>query len=162
MDALTHESGPSEKPVLYCFDGSTPSQHALEMGSAILGERPAIVLSVWRSIWNTPAGPTYGVLPQDAVDAAETAAHQAAAALADQGTKIVARSTPVSLRSDDSIWQRILEYADSSDAELIVTGSRGLSGIKTVVLGSVSHGLVNHSQRPVLVIPPVTDSPADK
>jgi nucleotide-binding universal stress UspA family protein len=28
--------------------------------------------------------------------------------------------------------------------------------IESTVLGSVSHGLVNHSRRPVLVVPPTT------
>jgi nucleotide-binding universal stress UspA family protein len=37
---------------------------------------------------------------------------------------------------------------------VIVAGSRGLRGLKSVVLGSVSSGLVNHAGRPVLVIPP--------
>ena len=75
--------------------------------------------------------------------------------LAEQGAALVDISTAVALRSDDSIWERILEYADSCDAGVIVVGSRGLSGIKSAVLGSVSHGLVNNSRRPVLVVPPV-------
>ena len=36
--------------------------------------------------------------------------------------------------------------------DLIVIGSRGLSGIKEVVLGSVSHQVVNESKVPVLVV----------
>ena len=155
MDAHTQGSRSAKRAVIYCYDGSEPSRHALEMGSAILGEAHAEVVCVWRSIWNTTAGLAYGVLPQDAVDAAETAAHQAAAALAEQGAALVDISTAVALRSDDSIWERILEYADSCDAGVIVVGSRGLSGIKSAVLGSVSHGLVNNSRRPVLVVPPI-------
>ena len=36
---------------------------------------------------------------------------------------------------------------------MIVLGSRGLTGMRSLVLGSVSHGVANHSRRPVLIIP---------
>ena len=52
------------------------------------------------------------------------------------------------------IWQTILETADSMDAAVIVVGSRGLSGLRSSLLGSVSHALVNRARRPVLVFPP--------
>ena len=32
-------------------------------------------------------------------------------------------------------------------------GSRGLTGIKSLLLGSVSHAVLQHADRPVLVIP---------
>ena len=46
----------------------------------------------------------------------------------------------------------IAEVADSVDADLIVIGRRGRGGVAELVLGSVSHELVLHSKRPVLVI----------
>lgn len=48
--------------------------------------------------------------------------------------------------------ERILEYAAETGADLIVIGSRGLSGVREFVLGSVSHHVVQHSKVPVLVI----------
>jgi nucleotide-binding universal stress UspA family protein len=46
----------------------------------------------------------------------------------------------------------ILEYADEIHADLIVVGCRGLSGIRELVLGSVSHNIVQHAKVPVLVV----------
>jgi nucleotide-binding universal stress UspA family protein len=40
-------------------------------------------------------------------------------------------------------------------AELIVLGSRGRSGIKSMVLGSVSYGVLHNSERPLLIVPPL-------
>jgi nucleotide-binding universal stress UspA family protein len=46
----------------------------------------------------------------------------------------------------------ILHYAEGNGIDLIVTGSRGLSGLKSLFLGSLSHKLVENSKCPCLVI----------
>lgn len=46
----------------------------------------------------------------------------------------------------------IAEIADQIDADVIVVGRRGRGGFAELLLGSVSHELVLHSKRPVLVI----------
>jgi nucleotide-binding universal stress UspA family protein len=56
-------------------------------------------------------------------------------------------------RSGDSIWQTILDVADREDASLIVVGTHGTTAVQDAALGSVSDGVVHHSERPVLVVP---------
>lgn len=46
----------------------------------------------------------------------------------------------------------IVAYADSIDADLIVVGSRGHGVITTVLIGSVSRGVLRESRRPVLIV----------
>ena len=46
----------------------------------------------------------------------------------------------------------ILDVAKEKDADLIVVGSRGLSGVKEAFLGSVSHSIARESKIPVLVV----------
>lgn len=54
----------------------------------------------------------------------------------------------------------LLAVADERDVELIVVGSRGVGGFPGLMLGSTGHQLVQHSSRPVAVIPPAWASRA--
>jgi len=44
------------------------------------------------------------------------------------------------------------DVAERENADIVVVGRRGRSGAAELLLGSVSHALVLHSKRPVLVI----------
>ena len=46
----------------------------------------------------------------------------------------------------------ITRIADERNADVVVVGRRGRGGVTELLLGSVSHELVLHSKRPVLVI----------
>lgn len=48
----------------------------------------------------------------------------------------------------------LIEIAEREGAGLIVTGTRGLGAFREVILGSVSHYLVQHADVPVVVVPP--------
>ena len=50
-------------------------------------------------------------------------------------------------------WAKIIEVADEIDAGLIVCGTRGRGAVRTALLGSVSHAVLTHSGRPVLIAP---------
>ncbi|HEU4447080.1 MAG TPA: universal stress protein [Nitrososphaeraceae archaeon] len=51
-----------------------------------------------------------------------------------------------------SILQTVLEYAEGQKINLIVVGTRGRSGIKKMLLGSIASGLVTYAPCPVLVV----------
>ncbi|EDP71847.1 universal stress protein [Flavobacteriales bacterium ALC-1] len=50
------------------------------------------------------------------------------------------------------VWSEVNEVANEHDANLIVMGSHGASGIKEVLVGSNTEKVVRHSDIPVLVI----------
>ena len=49
---------------------------------------------------------------------------------------------------------QLVAVAEREDAGLIVTGTRGFGPIREVILGSVSHYVVQHAEVPVVVVPP--------
>jgi nucleotide-binding universal stress UspA family protein len=51
-----------------------------------------------------------------------------------------------------SVVSAILEYAEKKDTDLIIVGTRGITGFKRLLLGSVASGIVTYAHCPVLVV----------
>ena len=51
-----------------------------------------------------------------------------------------------------SVVKEIVEYAENNKVDMIVIGSRGMTGFKKLLLGSVANGVVTYSHCPVLVV----------
>ncbi len=56
------------------------------------------------------------------------------------------------LERQPSVVEAIASFAANEKVDLIVTGTRGLSGFKKIVLGSVASGVVAHAPCSVLVV----------
>jgi nucleotide-binding universal stress UspA family protein len=151
--------------ILIPYDGSTDAQAAIDDVARLMPGARATVLTVWVPFMDSLArtaspGMGLGMLgsyvyaESDGIDAANRAA---ALATATQGARratvagLVAR--PRAQRCSGDVAGTIGEVAAELDPELIALGTRGLSGIKALLLGSVSHAVVQHADRPVLVVP---------
>jgi nucleotide-binding universal stress UspA family protein len=51
-----------------------------------------------------------------------------------------------------STTQAIVDYVEKEKVDLLVVGSRGLSGFKKLLLGSVSNGVATHANCSVLIV----------
>ena len=54
--------------------------------------------------------------------------------------------------SVSSIVGKIIGFADKEKVDLIIFGTRGRTGFKKLLLGSVAEGVVTHSSCPVMVV----------
>ena len=59
---------------------------------------------------------------------------------------------PVAMEATGPVWQSIVKRAREQDAAAIVMGSRGLTGVGSILLGSVSSAVTRHADRPTLVV----------
>ena len=63
-------------------------------------------------------------------------------------------ASPLVVCAEPSVWASLISAALTPDVQAVVVGSRGRSGLRSAVLGSVSNALVHHCRLPVVVVHP--------
>lgn len=150
----------ARKLILIAYDGSDGAKAAIEAAGRLFPNHAAVVVSVWHSaaaasaasLIAIPSGvatTAYQELDKESERQAAARAQDGADAAKDAGLDATARA----VCSHGQIWATIIDAADQADARAVVIGSRGLSAVKSTLLGSVANGVVHHSTRPVVVIP---------
>ena len=137
----------TDQPILLCYDGSEDAFRAIEFAGALFSGRSAIVLSVWEH---------YSLLSGiQRVD--DELVQEATEALAADGCERARDAgfvaTPLAVKAEHGVAEAIIDAADDHDALMIVMGTRGNTGIRSLLLGSVSHGVAHHAHRPIVIVP---------
>lgn len=152
----------SAAPILLTYDGSEDAERAIRGAARLLGPRDAVVLHVSKSSVDWGIGPRLGILLD--VPGVDEAILERAEQLRDQGVAIATEAgfrARGDLRTTGSaVWRCVLEVATEIGAQLIVAGSHGQRLRDVFSLGSVAHGLVTHSEVPVLVTHQGDEQPA--
>jgi nucleotide-binding universal stress UspA family protein len=144
--------------ILICYDGSADAHAAVEQAAKLFTNQPATVLTVWEPYVELVVRTSLGFVPSipDA-DEVDEASRKAAEARAAEGAEIASglgtAATPKAASHATTTALAILAEADALDATAIVMGSRGLTGVKSLLLGSVAHELIQHADRTVVVVP---------
>lgn len=147
-----------DRPVLFCYDGSESSKAALTVAAElVMHPADAVVLVVWTPIEIQlarggsllTAVPNEGQLDEEELAAARRIAEEGAGGARGRGYNASARIA----EATDSVARTISEVAREIDARLIVCGQRGRGPLASALLGSVSHQLSAHAERPVLIAP---------
>ena len=157
------EASPSTT-VLLAYDGSDTSGRAIERAAAVLGGGPAVVLTVYEPTasiagYDPLAGVSEGVGRVGGLEREmDDIGAQVAQRTADRGAELAREHgfEPTARTAAGKVWRAIVDVADEMDASLVVIGTRGHTGIQSLMIGSVANGVVHHSERPVLVIPPAS------
>jgi nucleotide-binding universal stress UspA family protein len=162
VDLEGHTSS-ADGPLILCYDGSEDARHAIQRAGELFAGRRALVVTVWQP---TVVQGSLGFSQADGmIDFVQLdrAAAEAGGRLADEGVRIAQEAgllaEPLAVEASGPIWKTIVEIADEHVAATIVMGSRGLTGLRAMLLGSVSSAVVQHADRPTLIIrQPVVDA----
>ena len=138
--------------ILVAIDGSENASRAAD-AAIDLAKRSNAALFLITVIHNPVyADSARGDSAQQHVDKARTDAEElvklAVSKAEGQGVKVRGEI----IENVPSVVDAIAEYAEEWKVELVVVGTRGLSGLKKLFLGSVSNALVARSSCSVLVV----------
>jgi nucleotide-binding universal stress UspA family protein len=146
--------------ILIAYDGSPDAQAAIDHAGELLRGEPSTVLSVWEPFLDVMArtgaglGLAPGTVDHEEIDRVyERSARERAAEGVERARRAGLNPQPRTRARHTTIAEAILAEADEVGASVIVLGTRGLTGIKSLLLGSVSHAVLQHADRPVIVVP---------
>ena len=143
--------------ILIAYDGSSDAQAAIQRAGELLKEESATILTVWERFIDAVTrggGVPVGQLDYEALDRSyEDQARQRV----EEGTRLAEQAglkarSRLRARQDTIAWTVLAEAAELG-ATAIVLGTRGLTGLKSLLLGSVAQAVVQHADVPVIVVP---------
>jgi len=147
------DATPPASIVIVGFDGSHLSDDALAYAFAAASHRHLALDIV--IAWDTEELATYQLVPTIAEEVRAAATHHrhelAAAAAAPWSEKYPDVETHILVTTDPPA-QALVDR--STDAALVVVGSRGLGSVRGAFVGSVSAEVLRHAHSPVAVIRP--------
>lgn len=173
MTEHTENAAPSIKregdTCLIAYDGSDQSCAAIEYAARFLSVKHAYILTVWEPI-HRQAARAAGMSGMMQHDWSSDGSHESvqddpayteAVAICTRGVELARQNgfetEPFLVESATAIWSAIVDAAEELQVDLIVSGTRALSGWKSLLQSSVSDSIIKHAGRPVLIVPPETD-----
>src|SRR3954466_3085662 len=136
--------------ILVATDGSPSAAEAIDFALEVAVEQDAelIFVHVVRTldlVSGDPDDAGYALL-HEPTERDRAVLEVAAALAANHGV------TATTVLLGGSAAEEIVAYGESSNVDLIVVGTRGHSAVASVLLGSVSLGVLRKSTRPVLIV----------
>jgi len=137
--------------ILIATDGSKTAENADALGIKFASQYSAKVYAVY--VINLT---TYDAILIDEAwateecVACEKTGHRAISSVEEKAKFAGLDAESIILKGDPA--EKILDFADEHNVDMIVVGSLGKSGIERFALGSVSEKVVRHAKVPVLVV----------
>ncbi|WP_096199455.1 universal stress protein [Bacillus sp. FJAT-45350] len=134
--------------IVIAYDGSSLGKKALSMAKELAQQDKRVEIHVLNVINPKYLGSEFGVYDaikeeqQKKIERILDEVKETLQPLENKQDYVILKGNPAEM---------IIDYAKNRDVDLIVIGSRGLSKFKEMVLGSVSHNVVQHAHCPVLI-----------
>ncbi|MCZ4534690.1 universal stress protein [Gordonia terrae] len=149
--------------LMIAYDGSPNADRAIRYAGHFLRARSAVVVTAWQPGGMTPARmSTLAGGMQPFIDTqldvgVDQALEEEAASINERGVALAvdcglaARGSLVEVES--TVWGALVAAAEALDVDLLVTGTRGASGLKALLRSSVAERVLKHCHRPVFIVP---------
>jgi nucleotide-binding universal stress UspA family protein len=145
---------PGEPQLLIAYDGSEQASEAIAFAARTFAGARATVLFAWEpALLGAVAIGAPVAIPEGEIEHEEQIAMRVAEDGAEKARAAGLTAEAEAVETVESAWRTIVDAADRVHPDLIVMGTRGLSGVRSLVLGSVSHGVAQHASHPVLIVP---------
>jgi len=139
------------KNIVVAYDGSENAKRALDVAIDLAKRYEARLTIIEVIDTSVLVGMGLGPIPSEVINEmynkAKKDVEEAKEKAINSGVKNV---EVVNIEGDPAT--AIMDYAGKAGADLIVTGSRGLSTVKRIFLGSVSSRIIHEAKIPVLVV----------
>jgi nucleotide-binding universal stress UspA family protein len=152
--------GRERAPAVIGYDGSELSRAAVRHVAELFPGRRVLLATVWEpALAAMPVDPEFGgTIPPDpeALKSVDRYQQDHATQVAEEGAEL-ARSLgleaePHAVPDAVNMADTLIDLARERDAAVVVVGSHGRSGLRSLMLGSVSNKVIGHCDRPVVVI----------
>ena len=155
--------GGLDGPVVAAYDGSEGATRAIEVAGRLLSGHAAVFVHAWEPVFHRgltaralagggPVDDLHGVvggLERALAENAATTMEEGVTAARAAGLDAVGET----VAADDGAWRAVAGAARAHGASVIAMGTRGQGAARSALLGSVSSGLVQNAELPVLVVP---------
>ncbi|WP_197383062.1 universal stress protein [Mycolicibacterium mengxianglii] len=146
--------------LMIAYDGSPNARRAVHYAGKFLAAELAVVLTVWEPLRGGVDTVSFDLdgppdpYDEDDLDIAFTDAQRTN----DEGAALARRAglnaETLCVAVTGTLWRTIIDAAEKLDADLIVTGTRGTTGVRSLVQSSVADRVLRFGGRPVLIVPP--------
>lgn len=150
--------------MLVAYDASEEARSAMTAAARLLKPRKVLVVTAWEPSGLTAArAASAGGLRQpdwsEPEEGEEDPAYTEALATLKEGVQLAdslgLHSVGHLTESAQSIWSALVDAAEELHPDVIVAGTRGVTGLRALWQSSVADQLLKKSAIPVFIVPPV-------
>jgi nucleotide-binding universal stress UspA family protein len=137
--------------VLVPTDGSPTARRAIDQAAAraVADGAKLVLMTVTADVPTARTGLDEEAIAAQLREGAESLLEEERTRITSEGVRI-----ETAIRQGGDVAREILAEADDQQADLIMMGTHGRSGLRRFLIGSVTERVLRRARRPVLVVPP--------